>query len=752
MQLQKNGTGSGTAGTAVEPAYEDRPKIFFGAPLQTTKTEIICKFWYFSKTKTITGWAKIKLQGDSTARWPKKNQSVKLYKDEACTEKLKINFKGWGEQYKFVIKAYWNDITHIRDIVSVRLESDCARTRSDYAEMPEELRTSPNMGAVDGFPVMVWANGVYQGRYMWNIPKDKWMNNMDDELESHCMLMSEGYPASCLFRGTAKIDGTDWTDEIHDTVPASIKTRWNEVISFVMNSTDEEFRANLGNYINVNSLIDRHLMGLYSCDYDGYGKNQRYDTYDGQLWYAVPYDKDGTWGGYWDGSRILPSNYGREQYEDFTSSNSDGSGNLLFIRLEQVFYPEMQDRWPVLKAGPLSVANTINRARELYDITPPYVIEEDYASTTASGAFTGIPNKATCTIQQIQTFVVERHAWMDEYIASLTPAIPVPCTGITLDKSTLTFSAEGTQTLTATVTPDGCTDSVTWESNNTSVATVSGGVVTAIANGSTTITAKCGEHSASCSVSVSGIVEPIPCTGITLSETELALKGVTEHTLIATVTPDGCTDAVTWESSNTSIVAVSDGVITVKGYGDAVITARCGNHSATCSVSVDAGAPLYPLADGTVTTDNGIRTMAISDGNHAKYTVGIMWQQTYANLHNINRNIEAATLRSGATNEYSSTRFTLKAGDVVTLTKKNTVVTTTAEDATYSAACMISLATKSGELKIISSNFKTDADATETKTITADYEVEGLVMWSSFISSVTLEFDVELHVNGIRYV
>lgn len=470
--------------------------------MQTTKTEIICKFWYFSKTLSFSGYAKIKIQGNSTTIWPKKNQSVKLFKDAECTEKLKVDFKGWGRQNKYVIKAYWNDITHTRDIVSVRLESDCARTRSDYAEMPEEICTSPNMGAVDGFPVLVWASGIYQGRYMWNIPKDKWMNNMDDELENHCMLVSEGYTDSSLFRGAAQIDGSDWTDEIHDTVPDSIKTRWNEVITFVSTATDAEFRANLGNYINVNSLIDRHLVGLYSCDYDGYGKNQRYDTYDGQLWYAVPYDKDGTWGVFWDGSKILPANYGREEYEDMTTGVK---GNLLFIRLEQVFWPEMQARWPVLKTGPLSIPNTINRFRELYDITPPHIIAEDYAKTTAGGAFTAMPQVNNLTAQQFQTFAVDRHAWMDEYVAALTPEEAVPCTGITLSATELAFTEVGTQTLTATVEPENTTDAVVWSSDDTSIATVSSGEVRSNANGSCVITATCGEQSASCNVYVSGI-------------------------------------------------------------------------------------------------------------------------------------------------------------------------------------------------------------------------------------------------------
>ena len=496
----------------VEPSDDDIPKVFFGGTLQQTKDEKVVSFRYISKTEDISGYAEIKAQGNSSMNYPKKNQTVKLLKDADCTEKLKVDFKGWGKQNKHVYKANWIDLTHARNVVSARLWADIVKSRSNYEELPELLRTSPNQGAVDGFPVKVYADGVYQGRYTLNIPKDKWAFNMDDELDNHCVLCGENYVSGC-FRASANINGSDWSDEIHDAVPASIKTRWNEVISFVMNSTDEEFRANLGNYFDIPSLIDYHLFGLASCGLDAYGKNQLYMTYDGQKWIASMYDMDSTWGLYWNGSKFVPSSYTREEYEDMIS---DREGNLLYIRLEQLFHEELQTRWAEMKNGALSIANIINRFERFTDIASAELVNEDYASTTGGGKFTGIPSQTTNNIQQIRSFALARQAWTDEYIANLTASEPeepdepdteIPCTGITLDKSELAFVGEGTQNIQATVTPDGCTDPITWESDNTSVATVSGGAVTAIANGSATITAKCGNYSASCAVTVSGIVD-----------------------------------------------------------------------------------------------------------------------------------------------------------------------------------------------------------------------------------------------------
>lgn len=85
--------------------------------------------------------------------------------------------------------------------------------------------------------------------------------------------------------------------------------------------------------------------------------------------------------------------------------------------------------------------------------------------------------------------------------------IIVSATGITLDRDTLNLysnTTPNTATLVATVTPENTTDAVEWSSDNEDVATVTqNGVVTAHKDGTATITAKAGEETASCIVTVS---------------------------------------------------------------------------------------------------------------------------------------------------------------------------------------------------------------------------------------------------------
>ena len=90
----------------------------------------------------------------------------------------------------------------------------------------------------------------------------------------------------------------------------------------------------------------------------------------------------------------------------------------------------------------------------------------------------------------------------------------VHVTGVTLNKNSMSLNSGSSETLVATVSPSNADDkSVTWSSNNTSVATVnSSGLVSAVTSGSATITVTTtdGGYTAQCSVSVSVPTPPTP--------------------------------------------------------------------------------------------------------------------------------------------------------------------------------------------------------------------------------------------------
>ena len=162
----------------------------------------------------------------------------------------------------------------------------------------------------------------------------------------------------------------------------------------------------------------------------------------------------------------------------------------------------------------------------------------------------------------------------------------IAVTSITLDQTSLTLKPEETATLVATVKPDNATDkTVTWSSSDPDIAAVDdNGKVNATKIGSAKITARAGEKTAECSVSVC-----IPITSIELNLTSLKIKEGETVTLTATVMPDNATDkTVNWSSSDTSVATVDQsGKVTALKEGSTTITAKAGEKTARCSINVE---------------------------------------------------------------------------------------------------------------------------------------------------------------------
>ena len=391
------------------------PLIFFdtlGNDLPTSKAngELKVKMTYKSSTETFSCYATIKVQGNSSQNYSKKNWTLKLYSDSELTTKMKHNFNGWGNQSKYVLKADWIDISHARNIVSARIWADIVKSRSDLDTLPERLLSSPNYGAIDGFICKVYFNGYYYGRYDLNIPKDKWMTNMDDKIDGDVILCGEDYNSSCFRSLWGGVNENGWSDELRDRTTNTVKTQLNNFIDFVMHSTDDDFKANFENYADLQSFIDYYIYHYFICGLDAFGKNQILLSYGGGKYYASSYDMDSTFGLYWNGSKFVSITYRcQEDYEVGTHNTT----NLLYDRIVKLYEKEISLRYVELRQGPLSLDNVILRFEEFIGNMPAELIAEDYAATTGKGAFQGIPSRTTNNIQQIRNYIAERSSYAD---------------------------------------------------------------------------------------------------------------------------------------------------------------------------------------------------------------------------------------------------------------------------------------------------------------------------------------------------
>ena len=156
--------------------------------------------------------------------------------------------------------------------------------------------------------------------------------------------------------------------------------------------------------------------------------------------------------------------------------------------------------------------------------------------------------------------------------------------------------------LIATVSPDNATDkSITWDSSNPEVATVSSdGLVNALMVGTATITATCSNFVSYAYITVIESDESeVEVVSITLNLTSNVIRVGENFQLTANVAPDNATDkTILWESSDNNVATVTDdGFVTGIAVGSAEIKATCGDVSATCYVTVMEEAGIESIID-----------------------------------------------------------------------------------------------------------------------------------------------------------
>ena len=231
--------------------------------------------------------------------------------------------------------------------------------------------------------------------------------------------------------------------------------------------------------------------------------------------------------------------------------------------------------------------------------------------------------------------------------ATCEVTVTVPVTSVTLDKNELSLEKDESAVLTATVNPDDATDkTVTWESDNEDVATVDeNGKVTAVGGGTATITAKAGNKSATCEVTVT-----VPVTSVALDKNELSLEKGESAVLTASVNPDDATDkTVTWESSDETVATVDEnGKVTAVGGGTATITAKAGSVSATCEVTVTVPVTSVTLDKNELSLEKGesaVLTAAVNPDDATDKTV--TWESSDETVATVDENGKVTAVAKG---------------------------------------------------------------------------------------------------------
>jgi uncharacterized protein YjdB/endonuclease I len=262
----------------------------------------------------------------------------------------------------------------------------------------------------------------------------------------------------------------------------------------------------------------------------------------------------------------------------------------------------------------ISIAS--NGAATLQSASGTYL---SFKSTTSYTEFAGSSSSATV------------------YLFKEVSAASVAVTGVSLSASTASVNVGSTTTLTATVSPSDATNkSVTWSSSNTSIATVSSGVVSGVSAGNATITVTTadGGWTDTCTVTVSATTIDVTAVAVSFASSSIYVGQTTQANVA--YTPSNATNKTgTWTSDDETVASVnSSGAVTAVGVGStyinfesndgpsdyALITVTAAPIVKTLSSIAVSGATASATFGSTYSISGLVVTATYSDGTTADVT------------------------------------------------------------------------------------------------------------------------------------
>lgn len=299
---------------------------------------------------------------------------------------------------------------------------------------------------------------------------------------------------------------------------------------------------------------------------------------------------------------------------------------------------------------------------------------------------------------------------------------------VKLSSSSLTLEVGKSETLNVSDN-DGNSYSVEWSSDDSSVASVSGGTVEAKAAGRTTIRAKVkGTDSVtiknpelSCSVEVKAKETPKKEIEVKLNKTSLTLEVGKSETLNVSGS-DGNSYSAKWSSSNSDVASVSGGTVTAKATGKATINVSVEgsadvtikNPSLSCLVEVTAVKSEVEVKLNKTELNLNVgkkETLQIVDANGKTYSGE--WKSENESIAQVFQDGQVKAIKDGTT----TVKVKVKAPDGVTIKNPD-------------LSCKVIVGNKNYTKVTISG--KSEVSVGKTLTLTAKSEPEGAeIVWSS---------------------
>lgn len=290
-------------------------------------------------------YSEMKVQGQSSAGFPKKNWTFDLYTDSTMTQSAYVQIGNNRPNDNIVFKANYIDHLHVRHNFNLILWQQIQNTRKGYPKWDIDNYYTGKTGAdavstgatasPAQFPTTCNINGAFYGigsitytkkRINYNISKNKPKEILID------------------FGGITSIDVMDPNIiEIKcPSKPTSVTTdaieRWRKFAQ----SSSTNMATNWADYMDKQNIIDYYCFVDFFCGADVVFKNLMLYSWDAKIWRIGVYDVDMAYGLDFDGTTTR-----------FTPDWDAFQGNDFWARIRTAFKTELEARYAYLRSSGL---------------------------------------------------------------------------------------------------------------------------------------------------------------------------------------------------------------------------------------------------------------------------------------------------------------------------------------------------------------------------------------------------------------
>jgi uncharacterized protein YjdB len=362
----------------------------------------------------------------------------------------------------------------------------------------------------------------------------------------------------------------------------------------------------------------------------------------------------------------------------------------------------------------ITVPLSSNRIQLRATVSPDNAINKEVSWKSTDSSKASVDSNGLITLKKTGTVSIIATSKDNPSVTAICNInILIPVTSVSLDETTKTLYVGQSARLGYVLLPSNAsTNTVTWTSSNTKVATVDNtGYVTAKAVGTTVIMLKAidGNHTAYCTLTVKR-----SATGVKLDVSTLKLTAGEAYVLKPTFTPADSTDTtVYWESSDTKVAIVdSNGKITAKATGSTIIMAKL-ESGATAYVKVTVSQPVKGLimnfTDKTIYVGEEFE-LKVSLTPSTATELGVTWQSS---------NTKIATVSDK--------------GIVKGIAGGTAIITCTTVDGGYTVNCVVTVREAVSTISLNYQSYYLGIDKTVTlvATVTTPTATNQNVFWSS---------------------